>query len=352
MDDLRMLRDFGDALEHEPPASLVRQRGRFMMERPPRRRTRLGGWPMLGLAAVATAAAVAVPMVVLKTSGPLADRTVAPPAGARPATKPTGALNVLLVGSDTRKGEGNAKYGPIESRMPGRRADTMILLHLSADGKRAVAVNLPRDSMVQLPSCDGKPGQLAMLNSSLNVGGLRCVWASVEKLTKVRIDHAVEVDFAGFKKMVDAVGTVRVKVPTPIDDKKSKLTLPAGEHELNGEQALGYFRLRAYGDGSDLHRIKRQHQLLAAMAEEVRSSPAKLSAFIRTASEALTTDEGLGVSEMTDIARGMSEAAFSSLTVPVVPYSADRNRLQWKQPEAGRLFKAIADDQPIGRAIQ
>ncbi|MFD1937099.1 LCP family protein [Nonomuraea mangrovi] len=347
MDDLRMLRDFGDELEHEPPASLVRQRARFT-ERP-RRRFRLGGWPMLGLAAVATAAAVAVPMVMLQGGGRLTAGTVAPPAGARPA-KAGQAINVLLVGSDTRQGEGNAKYGRIASTMDsGRRADTMILLHLSADGRRAVAVNLPRDSMVQLPSCDGRPGGLNMLNASLDIGGLRCVWTSVEKLTKVRVDHAVEIDFAGFKKMVDAIGTVSVKVPSPIDDRKAKLKLPAGDHRLNGEQALGYFRLRSYDDGSDLSRIKRQHRFLAAMANEVRSSPTKLAAFIQAAGEALTTDEGLGVREMTDIARGMSEADLSFTTVPVEPHPDDRNRLRWKQPEAGRLFQEIAHDQPIGR---
>ncbi|MET9338579.1 LCP family protein [Nonomuraea sp. NPDC003804] len=351
MDDLRMLRDFGDELEHEPPATLAGRRRSFM-ERRPRRGFRLGGWPMLGLAAVATAAAVAVPMVVLKGGDQLTAGTVAPPAGARPA-KSGQAINVLLVGSDTREGEANAKYGPIQSRTgAGARADTIILLHLSADGRSADAVNLPRDSMAELPSCAGAPGGQRMLNAALDAGGLRCVWESVEKLTKVRIDHAVEVDFAGFKTMVDAVGTVRVKVDTPIDDRKSKLKLPAGEHELNGEQALGYVRLRYYADGSDLSRIKRQHGFLAAMAAEVRSDPAKLAALIRAASEVVTTDDGLGVSQMADIARGVSGAKLHFSTVPVEPHPQDRHRLQWKQPEAGRLFQAIADDQPIGPKVQ
>lgn len=345
MDDLRMLRDFGEGLEHEPPASLVRHRTRFT-ERP-RRRFRLGGWPALGLAAVATAAAVAVPMVLFQGSHQLAGRTVPPPVGNRPV-KASEALNVLLVGSDTRQGEGNAKYGPQQAKTDmGARSDTIVLLHLSADGESVSAVSLPRDSIVKLPACAKAPE--GMINSALNVGGLQCAWQAVEKATGVRVDHAVEIDFSGFKEMVDAIGTVRVKVPTPIKDAKSKLTLPAGENELNGEQALGYVRLRSYGDGSDLSRIRRQQGFMTAMVREVRSDPTKLAAFIQAASKAVTTDEGLGVKEMSDIARGMSGAKVSFLTVPVVPHPQDPNRLKWSDLEASRLFKAIAHDQPIGR---
>ncbi|MBE1564897.1 LCP family protein [Nonomuraea africana] len=347
MDDLRMLRDLGQELEHEPPASLVRQRDRYRES--PRRRFRLSGWPVLGLAAAATAAAVAVPMVLIGGQQPLAGSTVPGPAGARPY-KANQALNVLLIGSDTRRGEGNAKYGPLDAKQErGARADTMILLHLSADGKWAAAVNLPRDSMVDLPACEQTPAMHGMLNAALANGGLRCAWAAVESVTKVRVDHAVEVDFSGFKEMVDAVGTVRVEVPRPIDDRKSKLKLPAGVSELNGEQALGYFRLRAYGDGSDLQRIKRQQDLLASLIREVRSDPTRIGAFIEAASKAAVTDEGLGVKEMSDIARGMAEAEVSFHTVPWITSRRDPNRIEWKQPDAARLFKKIAHDQPIGR---
>ncbi|MFC7717661.1 hypothetical protein [Nonomuraea recticatena] len=85
MDDLRMLRDLGHELEHEPPASLARQRHRYQDS--PRRRFRLGGWPMLGLAAVATAAAVAVPMVLVGGQQTLSSRTVPAPAGLAPSRR-------------------------------------------------------------------------------------------------------------------------------------------------------------------------------------------------------------------------------------------------------------------------
>ncbi|GAA3472423.1 LCP family protein [Nonomuraea roseola] len=347
MDDLRMLRDLGHELQHEPPASLARQRDRYRAS--PRRRFRLGGWPVLGLAAAATAAAVAVPMVLVGGQQTLAGRTVPAPAGARPA-KANQALNVLLIGSDTRHGEGNARYGPYSSRVDsGARADTLILLHLSADGKSAAAVNVPRDSMVKVPACGGQRGGVMMINGTLNQGGLQCTWKAMESLTRLRIDHAVQVDFAGFKKLVDAVGTVRVEVPEPIDDPKSKLKLPAGVNELNGEQALGYFRLRAYGHGSDLERIERQQELLTSLVRKLGSDPTRIGAFIEVANESVVTDEGLGVEEMSAIARGMADAKISFHIVPIVPDPRDRNRVVWKQPDADRLFGKLADDQPIGR---
>ncbi|MFC7717660.1 LCP family protein [Nonomuraea recticatena] len=210
-------------------------------------------------------------------------------------------------------------------------------------------MNVPRDSMVKVPACGGQQGGVMMINGTLDQGGLQCTWKAMESLTRLRIDHAVQVDFAAFKELVDAVGTVRVEVPEPIDDPKSKLKLPAGVHELDGEQALGYFRLRAYGDGSDLQRIRRQQELLLSLVRKLRSDPTRIGAFIEVADESVITDEGLGVKEMSAIARGMADAKVSFHTVPAIPYPRDPNRLAWKQPDADRLFGKLADDQPIGR---
>ena len=132
---------------------------------------------------------------------------------------PTQPLNILLLGSDTRKGPGNK----IGGETPGL-SDTTILLHVSADRKLAYGVSLPRDAMVQRPDCvskDGKstvPGGLSMFNAAYAVGGPACTIKTVEKLTKVRINHFVVIDFNGFKKMVDALGGVEVCVPQPVND--------------------------------------------------------------------------------------------------------------------------------------
>jgi LCP family protein required for cell wall assembly len=164
----------------------------------------------------------------------------------RPTALVKGAQNILLIGSDSRSGDGNAEYGRDSGT---ERSDTTILLHLAADRRSATAVSLPRDLMVDVPGClrpDGTRSEpmFAMFNYAFQVGGSGCTIRTVEKLTNVRIDHHMVVDFHGFKDMVDAVDGVEVCLKAPIRDKAAKLRLPAGKVTLDGEQALGYVRAR------------------------------------------------------------------------------------------------------------
>ncbi|MEU0563971.1 LCP family protein [Nonomuraea sp. NPDC005983] len=338
MDDLKMLRDLGRDLEHEPPVTLARQRQRLLRERP--RRLRMG-WFMAGLVAVATALAVAVPTLVLSGR-----QTVPPPVGARPA-KLTGALNVLVIGSDTRQGEGNTRYGPAQARSTGgggARSDTMMLVHLPEGGGGATVISFPRDSMVQIPSCGSAPPRRDMINSAFDTGGVSCAVATVEKLTKVRVDHFVVVDFTGFKNVVDALGGVEVKLRTPVSDKASRLKLPAGTSHLNGEQALGYMRLRHYGDGSDIQRIKRQVTLLRVMLAKARkglTDPAKLRPFLDVVSRSVVTDGDLDLEVMYGLASRLGRGQPSFVMVPWLPDPKDQNRIVWKQPDAQKLFDRL-----------
>ncbi|MEV4477173.1 LCP family protein [Nonomuraea sp. NPDC049504] len=328
MDDLKLLRDLGAELEHQPPATLVRHRTGFLRGRPRRR------WPTAALVAAGTAAVVAVTTAFI-TGFPVA----APSAGGR--VDMSGAMNVLLIGSDTRDGPGNAKYGP-QSRGSGQRSDTIIIVHLPADRGRATVVSVPRDSMVRVP-CGSAPDRVTMINSAYDDGGATCLRSTLEKLTGLRLDHTVEVDFAGFETMVDALGGVRIKVPRPVDDRASKLRLPAGEQLLDGEKALGYARLRHYGDGSDVARIKRQQGLARAMLDKAQrqlvSDPAELRVFLSAVRGAVKTD--LGVEEMYELATQLARTTMTTVSVPSEPYPQDPNRLRWKQPEAARLFGTL-----------
>ncbi|MFC4908999.1 LCP family protein [Actinomadura gamaensis] len=265
--------------------------------------------------------------------------------GPRPA-KLTRAQNILVVGSDSRDGA-NAAYGKDQ----GARTDTMVLFHVPADGKNVRGVSLPRDSMVQIPACRTAGGatvaaRTGQINAAFNEAGLACAWKTVEADTGVRVDHALQIDFTGFKSMVDALGGVELTVPAKIDDAKAKLHLNPGRQKLDGEQALGYARARySVGDGSDLGRIKRQQQLMTAMADKARGqlgNPARLYSFLRAASRSVTTDGGLGLKQMFDLANGIGDTGkISFTTVPVGPYPADPNRVQWTQPAAGRLFQSL-----------
>jgi LCP family protein required for cell wall assembly len=158
---------------------------------------------------------------------------------------PTKPLNILLLGSDTREGQGNH----IGGETPGL-SDTTILLHISADRKLAYGVSLPRDAMVERPSCERKdgngtdPGGLSMFNAAYAVGGPACTIKTVEELTDIRINHFVVIDFNGFKKMVDALNGVEVCVPKEVNDTTGHIFLPAGTYDVKGQRALDYVRVR------------------------------------------------------------------------------------------------------------
>lgn len=326
MDDLKLLRDFGSTLEHQPPATLARQRNRLMSA--PTRRRRLS-WLTMALVAATTAAAIAVPATLISLSG---NKSTA--VGAQPSADVSVAMNVLVIGSDTRDGP-NGAYG----RPNGRRADTMMIVHIPANRGKATAVDLPRDSLVQIPACRSTPARTDMLNSAYGTGGTSCLVKTVEQLTGLRMDHYVELDFTGFKHMVDAIGGVEVTLPQAVNDRQAKLNLPAGKSLLNGEQALGYVRLRRYGDGSDIQRIKRQQVFMKAMLDKVRADPTKIRPLLAEVRKAVKTDLDLEI--MYRLATQSQGSKVTFVVVPWKPAPQDPNRIVWAQPEAQRLFDQL-----------
>jgi len=268
----------------------------------------------------------------------------------------TGALNVLLIGSDSREGD-NKKYGALSQGL-GERTDTIMLLHISPDRDKATMISFPRDSMVMIPSCTlpaggTKPAGLAQINSAFNDGGVACTIKTLESLTQIHINHFIKVDFTGFKGIVDAIGGIQICLPKPVNDPQAKLVLGAGKHVVNGEQALGYVRTRyALGDGSDLSRIQRQQVFLTKVLEKVTdggllTDPIKLNAFLRAAGRAVTLDTELTLERMVDIANsvsGLTAKELKGITVPTEPYPEDKNRVQFRQPDAGDFFTRVRDD--------
>ncbi len=277
----------------------------------------------------------------------------------RPALTVGGAQNLLLIGSDTRAGAGNAQYGQNSGT---QRSDTTILLHISADRDSATAVSIPRDLLAEIPSCAVPGGgrsvaQTGQFNSAFEIGGAACTIRTVEKLTGIRIDHHVVVDFRGFKKMVDAIGGVEICLPRPIDDAEAKVRLPAGRQTLHGEQALGFVRARySLGNGSDTDRMGRQQQFLAALVKKVQSNgvllnPARLYPLLDAATRSVTTDPGLDtLRDLYELVRGMRDIPTERttfLTVPRRPYPPNPNRDVLLEPDASELFQRLRADRPV-----
>lgn len=281
--------------------------------------------------------------------------------GKRPP-KLNGSENILIIGSDSRNGT-HGKYG---RGIQGSRSDTSMLLHISPTHTGAIVISFPRDTMVPILQCDrddnGHPGQqaqpgvLEQLNSTFSFGGPACLWKTLEQITRIHIDHFVEVDFGGFKSIVNDVGGVPVCLPYAIKDPASKLNLPAGKSVVHGDQALAFVRERHIGYGSDLQRINRQQVFLASLAQEIKrssslSDPTKLYGLVHDIASSLTTDSGLTLTDMYAIAnslKGLSTSALQFIMAPVVPYPPNPNDLvEFSQPPADELFRAIARDNHI-----
>ncbi|MEV4949866.1 LCP family protein [Streptomyces sp. NPDC053755] len=321
-------------------------------------------WTALGVSVVVLGAAAAGWWFYRKLDGNITTDTTAAAEllkyeKERPAPVVSAARNILMIGSDTRAGAGNAKYGKDKGT---QRSDTTILLHISAGRSSATAVSIPRDLMVDIPACretDGKRSreQFAQFNSAFEIGGTACTIRTVERLTKIRVDHHMVIDFGGFKKMVDAVDGVEVCLREPIDDDDAHLKLAAGRQTLRGEQALGFVRARkTLGNGSDTDRMDRQQQFLGALVNKVQSNgvllnPTRLYPVLDAATKSITTDPGLdSLRDLYNLARSMRSIPTEKvqfLTVPRRPYTYDPNRDELVQPKASQLFTRLREDKPV-----
>src|SRR6516165_1965494 len=267
--------------------------------------------------------------------------------GKRPP-KLNGSENILIIGSDSRSGTHGYGRG-----VKGSRSDTSMLLHIPPTHAGAIVISFPRDTMVPIYSCqaDGQghggqqaqPGSLEQLNWTFSNGGAACLWRTLEQVTRIHIDHFIEVDFAGFKSIVNDVGGVPVCLPYSIHDPASKLNLPTGKSVVHGDQALAFVRERHIGLGSDLQRISRQQIFLASLAQRVKqnsslSDPTKLYSMVHAIANSL---------------KGLSTKALQFVMAPVAPYPLNPgNQVEFNQPSADRLFRAIARDSHILRTAR
>ncbi|QUC63219.1 LCP family protein [Streptomyces sp. A2-16] len=281
--------------------------------------------------------------------------TPTPTASQEEAALPTEALNILVLGSDSRSGKENQALGGGSST--GARSDTAMVVHVDAGRTKATVVSIPRDTLVTRPSCPLESGGStavsygAMFNSAYAVGGPVCAVKTVESITNVRMDHYIEIDFSGFAKLVNALGGVTVTTDEDIDDDDSHLHLKAGTHHLDGKRALALARTRhGIGDGSDLGRIGLQQKLVKALLEQISStnlltSPTKLYSVADAITGSLTTDTGLdSLTELMSLGeslKGLSSDEVKTVTMPVVTAPSNPNRVVAKEPAASELWESL-----------
>lgn len=180
---------------------------------------------------------------------------------------------------------------------------------------------------------------------------------TTEQLTGLRMNHYIEIDFAGFASFVNAIGGATVTTSVDIHDQDSGLDLKAGTTHLDGDQALAFVRTRhGVGDGSDLGRIELQKEMVRSIISQVESiglltNPAKLYSVGDTLTKAITTDSQLAsVSALTGLGeelKGIGTSRLTMVTMPVVTAPSDPNRVVAQQPQAAQVWSALRADQPV-----
>ncbi|HEX2820888.1 MAG TPA: LCP family protein [Streptosporangiaceae bacterium] len=289
--------------------------------------------------------------------------------GHRPPVYSTGSMNILVYGSDSRAGlTPHEQYILRTGDDQTDNTDTIMIVHISPGRHLVTVLSIPRDTMVPVYECDSgpgytgqqvNPGQEVIINSLLQIGGPTCLWKTVEQVTGIRIDHFIGIGMLGFVKVVNDLGGVNVCVPYKVNDPVSGLDLEAGEEHINGIQALAFWRTREdIGTGSDLERIQRDQFMSAQVVKGVLSSgllsnPLRLLSVITDAAASMTTDSGMTVSDLVEIAESFHDLSSKNvqfITAPNEPWTQDPDRIQFAQPQADQVFSAIAHDMTLPKA--
>ncbi|SEG93805.1 transcriptional attenuator, LytR family [Actinacidiphila yanglinensis] len=280
----------------------------------------------------------------------------------------TGAMNLLVLGTDSRAGLGH-EAGDASAT---GQADTAVLLHLSADRSNATAVSIPPDLITDIPECPvgnqvvkGATGQ--QFSTVLAGRDPGCAMRLVTQITGVRVDHFLMVDFAAVQKLSTALGGVEMCLKEPLHDKAAGLSLDAGRQRIEGEQALALVRAKqalpgtsGVPAGSDLARVEVQEQFLAGLFRTAASGatltdPKKLTALATTAASVLTVDTPIGsVGTLDDLARELGKVdqkhfTFAELPVKDNPADSTHHTVVLDQAKSTQLFGLVKQDISLSR---
>jgi LCP family protein required for cell wall assembly len=277
--------------------------------------------------------------------------------GNRPPVDPH-ALNLLLIGSDSRKGK-NGSIGGREGII-GQRSDTVMVVHIAPGGRRAAVLSFPRDSVMPILSCapeGGTAGQTAVagqveqINTTFSHGGPGCLWKTIEHTTHIRINDFLELTFAGFEKVINNLGGVTICLPARVSNPKSGLYLSKGVHHVWGREALAFWRTREnIGEGSDLQRIQRDQYLMASLIQGIEhkgllTSTTKMASVVGIAARNMFTniDSVTTMLSLAERLRTIKAGRVQFIEIPTQTYSGNQQWVQWTD-QAPQLFSAIAHD--------
>lgn len=276
----------------------------------------------------------------------------------RPATGD--GTNYLIVGSDSREGMSAAEKQKLHTgSAEGKRTDSMMILHDGSNGP--TLISLPRDSDVEIPtyvgSSSGKKypgtGRHTKLNAAYAEDGPELLVRTVEYNTKLHIDHYVEIGFAGFANIVDAIGGVDMDIPKAFKDKNSGADFPAGEQTLNGQQALAFVRTRHAFAGQDLDRTKNQQKFLATLASQTATpgtvlNPFKLYPTMSAGLDTLIVDKDMNLFDLGSMffaMKGVTGGEGKSMNMPIS--GSTGGNLVWDKAKVQQLVQQLNNDEKV-----
>jgi LCP family protein required for cell wall assembly len=247
------------------------------------------------------------------------------PDASRPKAVVAGAMNILLLGSDSRISAGD----PGAWAVGAQRTDAIMIAHIPSDRSGITVTSIPRDSWVNVPGHG-----MNKINAGFSFGGPSLEVATVEKLTGVRIDHVVIVDFDGFKDITDELGGVKVDVAASTKDERS--SFKAGVQTMNGETALNYVRQRHNLPGGDFDRVKRQQNWIRAVAlktldKGTLTNPLKLNGVLNSLTKSIAADDGFSIGKMRSLAISLRDVRGSDLTFLTAPVAGTGRSPDGKQ---------------------
>jgi LCP family protein required for cell wall assembly len=277
------------------------------------------------------------------------------------------ALNILVIGSDARE----------DSEEGDARSDTTILMHVNEAGSEAYGISIPRDLYVHIPEYADAAyypeytGDDAKFNSAYAWGAVPLTVLTLEELTGVRVDHVVEIDFAGLVQVVDALGGVSMTIEHADAEGYYDETgvtsihgdhrfFPVGVNTLSGEEALDYVRQRYQWARGDFARMQHQQELIKAIMDSALSAGVltdrgKLTGFIESTSDAVKVDTEFNVVSTAINLMDMRSDDLVFMTTPnlgtddrggesVVLYAEDLENPGDSNPEAVSLWEALRED--------
>jgi LCP family protein required for cell wall assembly len=260
--------------------------------------------------------------------------------------------NWLITGSDSRQGLDRKQERQLATGVGigGHRSDTVMILHIPSSGP-AVLVSLPRDSYLPIPGFG-----MNKLNAAYAFGGPKLLAKTVQNATGLEINHYMGIGFGGLVHVVDAVGGVRMCIPSNLNDPASGLHLKKGCQNLDGAQALGFVRTRHLFATQDLQREQDQRVFIKALLTKLTSvgtlaNPFAAFSAANGAASSLTVDKGTQLYQLIQVAFALRHP--ETTTVPIGPSEtlAVGDVLIWDHAQAARMFNAMRNGQPVPKSL-